>query len=165
MSDLGITCPYGGSFFICEHNTTEFIGCCTIDPCAGGTGTCPQKNLRPTSFARSHFDDILPLNCNNEKGSSIWYTCNFTSPPFLGCCKSDPCNALCPQADLVPAVLSTDTAAREVFLPSASIVSAAPRPVGELSVGVMTGIALGGVASIIIFAVLIYIWGRHNGRK
>jgi len=115
-----------------------------------------QKKLRSSSFSPSSFDGILPLDCNNEKGSSIWYTCNSTSPPFLGCCKSDPCGASCAQADLVPAMLSTDIAARGVFLPTALTVSTAPVSSGGLSAERIADMALGGVAFIAIIAASMY---------
>lgn len=101
----------------------EVHRCSTMDPCADGTSTCPSKKLCSASFSLSNYGDILPLDCNNEKGASIWYTCNSTSPPFLGCYKSDPCGASCAQADLAPAMLSTDIAARGVFLLTALTVS------------------------------------------
>ena len=32
MLVLGISYPYGGSFFIYNYNTTEFVKCYTINP-------------------------------------------------------------------------------------------------------------------------------------
>lgn len=117
MSRLRLSCPYGGGFFVCEHNTTEFIGCCTSDPRHDGKGVCPEPDLRSASFSPSSFAEIMPQDCNDDNSS--WYTCNFTSPPFLGYCKTNPCAAPCSSADLTPAKLSGDVVARRAFLPGA----------------------------------------------
>jgi hypothetical protein len=136
MSRLGLNCPYGGSFFVCEHNTTEFIGCCTIDPRQDGRGICPEENLRNASFSPSGFAEIMPQDCGDD--SSSWYTCNFTSPPFLGCCKTNPCDAPCAPGDIAPAKLSNDGVARGAFLPATQPNASLPLPTPPESSGVLS---------------------------
>ncbi|KAK3377659.1 hypothetical protein B0H63DRAFT_477609, partial [Podospora didyma] len=180
-TSLGLNCPFGGTFFVCEHNVTEFIGCCTIDPCAAGQGTCPPQNLRSASFAPSSFASIPRLDCDSEQGPSNWYTCNFTSPPFLGCCMGDPCAASCAQARLIPAKLGSDLAARSVFLHATTSVALTPTapastpaapvpttttnaPVVRLSTPIIAGIALGSAVMLAIL-VMVYIWSRGAVKK
>jgi hypothetical protein len=118
-STFGLSCPSGGSFYICQNNTTEFIGCCTIDPCGDGSGSCPQANLRNASFSADSYEGLKPQDCVEETG--LWYACKDNKPPFLGCCASNPCPSMtCPAEDLVPAKLSADPGLRDTFLTTAA---------------------------------------------
>ncbi|KAK4163069.1 hypothetical protein QBC43DRAFT_213966 [Cladorrhinum sp. PSN259] len=181
---MRFSCPSGGNFYICQHNTTEFLGCCTTDPCADGHGICPLENLRPASFPPNLFNDILPQTCA-DKGPNIWYICNSTLPPFIGCCRNNPCHRFCAQSDLVPAILSSNSTARSVFLPTApspsppfngsmptpsnlppsepSILACSKAP--KLPVPVIIGISVGVGVFIAICAILFYIWRRYTGRN
>ncbi|KAB5523895.1 hypothetical protein GE09DRAFT_483272 [Coniochaeta sp. 2T2.1] len=169
-STFGLSCPSGGSFYICQNNKTEFIGCCTIDPCRDGSGSCPQENVRSSSFSADSYDVIAPQDCAADTG--LWYTCKFNKPPFLGCCASNPCQSgACPTEDLVPAKLSTDPDFRDGFLGTATnstsastttsiptsgssnIPTATPLAAttgGRLTTGTMVGISVGVVIVVLL---------------
>ncbi|KAK3384873.1 hypothetical protein B0H63DRAFT_172611 [Podospora didyma] len=118
---LGITCPTGSQFYTCQGSTTEFVGCCTTDPCRGGSG-CPAADVRPASFPSERYNDILPQACGRLGSSTaLWYVCSASKPTFLGCCTTNACSAgSCPSNNLAPARLSSDLKAREAFLSSTS---------------------------------------------
>ncbi|OIW31820.1 hypothetical protein CONLIGDRAFT_641600 [Coniochaeta ligniaria NRRL 30616] len=181
---FGLSCPSGGSFYICQNNQTEFIGCCTIDPCHDGSGSCPQENLRNASFSADSYEGLKPQECAEETG--LWYTCKGDKPPFLGCCASNPCASMaCPEGDLVPAKLSTDPGRRDIFV-TAAVNSTASRNstgtgipsgtsillVGDTGTRLSTGIIVGISLSVVI-VVLVVIWGCvfmfkrgwHAGRR
>lgn len=100
--DLKFSCPKGGKFY--SYNSgTRFVGCCTVDPHDKG---CNEGNLRPASFNIDASSELKDQQCS--MGSS-WYTCEATQPPFLGCCKSNPCqNDGCPVNDLTAGFLDTN---------------------------------------------------------
>ncbi|KAJ9161911.1 hypothetical protein NKR19_g1800 [Coniochaeta hoffmannii] len=75
FSTFGLSCPSGGSFYICQNNKTEFIGCCTADPCLDGSGSCPQANLRNASFSADSYDGLKPQDCAEDTG-----LCQFCVP-------------------------------------------------------------------------------------
>ncbi|KAH6847235.1 hypothetical protein B0I37DRAFT_397498 [Chaetomium sp. MPI-CAGE-AT-0009] len=116
----GVSCPSGGSFYICENNATEFVGCCTFDPCADDSGTCGHNNLRPASF-RSDSDsykDIPEQECSSLSMETKWYICANDKTNFMGCCHhANPCIAgSCQAGYIVPARLSSNTFEREAFI-------------------------------------------------
>ncbi|KAH7199199.1 hypothetical protein BKA60DRAFT_625778 [Fusarium oxysporum] len=114
---FGLSCPSGGAFHICEGANTEFIGCCTSDPCAGNKGTCPDGHLRVATFSADTYNDLPRQDCDDPRGTEIWYTCRGTSPPFMGCCGSNPCGGGgCNRSELVPAILSSNENDRLSFL-------------------------------------------------
>lgn len=117
-SALGLRCPNGGEFYVCQNNATEFVGCCDIDPCADGSGECLEPNLRAASFASDRYDEIAAQGCSSDKADAQWYTCGHTEPPFLGCCAGiNPCAfGSCPPANIVPARLSSNDQDRGVFV-------------------------------------------------
>ncbi|KAK3346862.1 hypothetical protein B0T25DRAFT_553040 [Lasiosphaeria hispida] len=187
LSSLGLSCPIGGAFYICQNNATEFIGCCTTDPCADGSGLCPKNNLRPASFSGDSYSSIPPQQCSQSNSTStnttaLWFTCKMTIPPFLGCCTSNPCaDGSCPTARLGVAKLSSDPDARAPFVtgeyepvnpatPSPSS-SAAPRvtPADQgqgLSTGAIAGIAVGSAVVVIaVVAFMMYKCGWHARKK
>lgn len=167
---FGLSCPSGGSFYICQNNSTEFIGCCTIDPCRDGSGSCPQANLRNASFSADSYDGLKPQECVEETG--LFYTCKYDKPPFLGCCVTNPCaSESCPAGDLVPAKLSSDPAKRDIFLttaasstrshtPTATATpsgSSTPTPSGgdigaRLSTGTIAGISVGVAITLVLLS-------------
>ncbi|KAJ9150435.1 hypothetical protein NKR23_g3746 [Pleurostoma richardsiae] len=145
--DLGLSCPKGGKFYICEGCKTEFVGCCTSNPCTDGSGTCPDGDLMTATFSADAYNDIPAQSCADTDGD--WYTCMANVPPFLGCCSSNPCqNATlsCPSPHLVPAKLSTVKADRAPFLTSGST---------SKSTGLSTGAVAGIVAGIAVLLVII----------
>ncbi|KAK4653759.1 hypothetical protein QC762_509780 [Podospora pseudocomata] len=118
---LGASCPSGGSFYVCLGKKTEFIGCCTINPCTTGyqrePGTCPPENLRPASFSKDSYLDLPAQECDSLDSSALWWTCAGNTPPFLGCCKINPCHrGSCPTDRLVAARLSPDPDNRQIFV-------------------------------------------------
>ncbi|KAK4216808.1 hypothetical protein QBC37DRAFT_370696 [Rhypophila decipiens] len=126
---FGLPCPSGGTFYICADSPTQFIGCCTVDACAsssssstletrnGGGGECPSANLRLSSFSADTYNELPPQDCDDARGTSIWWTCKFNTPPFMGCCSTNPCvSGTCSDENLVPAKLSTDERKRNGFL-------------------------------------------------
>ncbi|ROW15083.1 hypothetical protein VPNG_03412 [Cytospora leucostoma] len=94
IAKFGLSCPYGGSFFICEGAQTQFLGCCTEDPCAGDVGHCHQTSLRYSSFSKDRYLNIKRENCAYPYDWNTWWTCQGAQPPFMGCCASNPCNCL-----------------------------------------------------------------------
>ncbi|KAI1494800.1 hypothetical protein F5X96DRAFT_465132 [Biscogniauxia mediterranea] len=172
-SQLGLSCPSRGTFYVCEHAQIRFIGCCTIDPCADGSGVCPQANLATSSFSSDHYDDIPPQSCAAPYNSSSWYTCK-SSTPFMGCCTSVACGEGCNQADLIPATLSDDEYQAQIFLSGAttsdnSSTSGNPSDNSEhysLSLGAILGISLGSAALVaIILGFLTYRCGWWARQK
>ncbi|KAI0390857.1 hypothetical protein F5Y17DRAFT_461354 [Xylariaceae sp. FL0594] len=120
----GLSCPAGGSFFVCQNSTTKFLGCCDINPCIGQwDGVCPDEQLFPASFSASSGAVLLDAqDCmppwHLSGGGGYWYTCPKTLPPFLGCCKRNPCVEGCKPGFLLPAVLSDDPRnASQFYLP------------------------------------------------
>ncbi|KAI1506756.1 hypothetical protein F5X99DRAFT_404114 [Biscogniauxia marginata] len=139
--DLGLSCPTGGEFYVCNQSTTRFIGCCMHNPChidiipsqlnnsniGLESGQCAPGALKPASFAASAYDAIPEQDCagpvNNLDTISaitvqeLWYVCADTQPPFLGCCSENPCSeGGCPAGSLAPAVLSDNATSAAVFL-------------------------------------------------
>ncbi|KAI0603544.1 hypothetical protein F4775DRAFT_534156 [Biscogniauxia sp. FL1348] len=172
-SQLGLSCPSRGTFYVCEHAAIRFIGCCTVDPCADGSGVCPQANLATSSFSSDHYDDIPPQSCAAPYNSSTWYTCK-SSTPFMGCCRTVPCGEGCQQADLLPAMLSDDESQAQVFLSGTtasdnSSSSGAPSNNSErysLSLGTILGISLGSAAVVaVILGFLMYRCGWWARQK
>ncbi|CAM1510847.1 Fc.00g083600.m01.CDS01 [Cosmosporella sp. VM-42] len=179
---FGLSCPSGGDFYICDKAETEFIGCCTSDPCSN-KGKCPVKDLRDATFSADSYDDLATQDCDNVNGTKIWFTCKFNKPPFLGCCSENPCGlGECPLDSLVPAKLSSNANNRQAFLePSgthtagasstadstasstASGTSAAATATessdsssGGLSTGAVAGIAVGATAIGLIALALLF---------
>lgn len=122
LSPLGLSCPKGGRFYICLNNQTEFIGCCTSDPCADDSGRCPDDDLRPASFSSDSYEDLPKQDCASSEIDVAWYTCSAIPIPFLGCCKDiNPCShGSCPRELLSPAILSSDPEERQVFVDEVS---------------------------------------------
>lgn len=111
---LGLSCPDGGNFYVCQDSGFRFLGCCSSDPCADGSGDCPQSDLRYSSFDAGKYENISTQDCT---GDGYWYTCSGLDIPFLGCCSSDACgnDDGCPTKNLLAAELSSNTASAEIF--------------------------------------------------
>lgn len=165
---FGLSCPNGGDFHICENTKREFIGCCTMDPCADGSGLCDKAHLRSASFSESSYLGIPPQSCDSTGGDDHFYTCTANDPPFIGCCSINPCvNMTCPSANLRAAVLSSDHDDRASFLAPATSSSggkstaAAKTDSGGLSSGAVAGIVVSTVA-LLILVVGVVLWRRYN---
>ncbi|KAL6354955.1 hypothetical protein LRP88_12313 [Fusarium phalaenopsidis] len=65
IKELGLTCPRGGDFYVCDKAKVQFIGCCAIDPCAND-GICPEDQLVLSSFTKAKYDDLPPQSCDNS---------------------------------------------------------------------------------------------------
>lgn len=90
----GFKCPKGSKFYICEDTWAEFLGCCTKDPCADGSGMCLLENVRPASFEVDKYASLPAQDCLTSS-SANWYTCAYTDPPFIGCCDTNACSSGC----------------------------------------------------------------------
>ncbi|KAJ1335576.1 cell wall integrity and stress response component [Microdochium nivale] len=164
---LGLSCPDGGKFYICDKGISRFIGCCTIDPCANGTGECPAEHLKTSSFSSDSYISIPGQDCAAPSNNSSWFTCSAT-PPFMGCCKNNPCanSGVCKQGNLLPARLSDIEADAQVFL---SIAQGNQGKTGSgLPLGATIGIAVGGavfVALIVGFVTYRCGWFARRRRE
>ncbi|UPK94553.1 hypothetical protein LCI18_005488 [Fusarium solani-melongenae] len=114
ISDLGLGCPFNGTFYICKDSPTRFIGCCTLSPCGDRKGLCPDEHLVPATFEARY--RIPPQACINDNLAVSWYTCPDISPPFLGCCAVNPCSRRgCPDKELRAAKLSDKRSDANLF--------------------------------------------------
>jgi hypothetical protein len=106
------SCPSGGNWYSCGYGS-NFVGCCKSQPC---DNDCPAGNLEPASFNINYYGQFPDQQC--PKGSQ-WYTCAYTKPAFMGCCKSNPCEQNgCPTEDLTPGFLSSNPTDAAAFSPS-----------------------------------------------
>lgn len=170
----GISCPNGGSFYVCQGNATQFLGCCTEDPCADGSGNCADSNVRNTSYSSSLYNSIPQQACVGDDSIDHWYTCSKSNPPFMGCCLSNPClNGGCFGDNLTAARLSDNTTNASVFETGTASTAASSASSGmnmtSLSTGAIVGIAIGSaMAALIVGVALFCLYKRHerkiNGR-
>lgn len=172
IAKLGLSCPEGGSFYVCKGAKTQFLGCCTVDPCSDGTGDCPQDSLRYSSYSKDSYISIPSENCASPHNSSSWYTCSNAEPPFLGCCASNPCNDGCSQDDLLAARVDDDPSNASVFLTataSSATSSTTSTSDGEnstsLSTGAIVGVAIGSSFAALIAAVLLFFCYKRRERS
>ncbi|KAH9992386.1 hypothetical protein F4779DRAFT_609215 [Xylariaceae sp. FL0662B] len=189
--NLGLSCPKGGTFYVCQDSDIRFIGCCDIDPCADSSGNCPVSKLHQAGFDAEKWDQIREQGCVTGFSTSLWYSC--VVGPFLGCCKSNPCNqgGNCPSDDLSPARLSDDQKNATVFLPSSSSStssatsatsttstpssatlsgqenqeSASPEGSKDLPVGGIIGGTVGGVVFLILIACFLFLYKKRRADK
>lgn len=183
---FGLSCSEGGNYYICEDSPVQFIGCCTSDPCGSNNGTCPDGDLRSSTFNSDSYEDLPVQDCDDDRGSTIWYACKFVSPPFMGCCSQNACsNEGCSRSRLIPAKLSSVEKNRLEFLEpdgtspsstststssSSSSSTASDEPSsggGGLSTGAIAGIAVGAaVVGILVLAFLIWMfWWKPRKNK
>ncbi|KAI9374222.1 hypothetical protein BJX61DRAFT_540954 [Aspergillus egyptiacus] len=168
------TCASGGTWYVCD-TAPYFVGCCSSDPCHNNTDpVCPD--LYPASFDSTAFDgtfyhQIRPNNCL-EGGNDRWFTCNFTSPPFLGCCASNACGEGCPKEDLLPAAWSSSRGDQyELFLDAATEDDNDNNnnnnsdDSSSLSGGAIAGIVIGAVAAVLILLAALWFLRRRRRQK
>lgn len=147
-SQLGLTCPSGGDFYICQGNSTQFLGCCTSDPCQDGKGDCPQSDLRASSFNDSAYSDITSQACASSTSSTgEWYTCSKLDTPFLGCCSTNACDDGCPTKDLLAARLSDDAKSAAVFETTAATATASSTSVKSITTTTAASASATGTSS------------------
>ena len=115
--DFSPSCPSGGKWYACGTGS-NFVGCCRSEPCENG---CPTGNLEPASFDPNWYGKFPDQECPS---GSLWYTCQLTDPPFMGCCKSSPCGGACPAGDLTAAFLSSNPKLAGPFSPSPALSTA-----------------------------------------
>lgn len=165
---FGLSCPNGGDFHICENTKREFIGCCTMDPCADGSGLCEKTNLRAASFSEASYLAIPPQSCDSTGGDDHFYTCTANDPPFIGCCTLNPCvNMTCPSENLRAAVLSSNHDYRASFLSPSSSSSGSKSTTAKnsgsngLSSAAIAGIVI-GILAFVILVVGFMLWRRRE---
>ncbi|KAF4990703.1 hypothetical protein FDECE_14266 [Fusarium decemcellulare] len=178
--EFGINCHDGGTFYVCENNATEFIGCCASDPCGNSNGTCADEDLRRATFVKSIGQYVPAQDCHDSQGSDNWYTCA-SGNSFMGCCSQDPCGRDdCPAGRLVPAKLSSDDVLRHKFLfpdmsslpnaASSATVSSSSKP-DHNSAGLDTGTIAGIVVcawvgcSLMAIIAMWLLWGKPRQKK
>ena len=155
---FGLSCPSGGTWYACSSGV-RFVGCCGTYPCDSG---CPDGNLEPATFNSSEFPTDESFNKLSDQScvdaSTKWWKCNFTSPPFLGCCSIDPCNSTvsCPRKNLVQGELSDVPALAAPYLTGISTSSVPVRPI--------VGGVIGGVA-LVIGVIVSWIYRRRQSRR
>ncbi|KAM7217261.1 hypothetical protein V8F06_007318 [Rhypophila decipiens] len=60
---FGLSCPYGGTFYICADSSTQFIGCCAVDACASSSSSSTSDSI--------HQPNKRHINANEkEEGES-----------------------------------------------------------------------------------------------
>ncbi|KAJ2990515.1 hypothetical protein NUW58_g2911 [Xylaria curta] len=182
---LGLSCPSGGDFYICQDSKVRFLGCCDINPC--GSDECPSSALHPASFNTDKYNLIEKQKCASSNKVAEWYTCGNGSS-FLGCCVSDAChnNGVCSKNDLVGARLADDQGFASIFLtptaststssaisstptiassptPTTPIPNPAPGSIGQgSSIGGIVGAVLGGLS---ILGLIAFVFLRYRRRR
>lgn len=146
------------AFYACDYGT-RFLGCC-----GDGTGNeiCASGcvDVQSATFDKHYYSSIPKNDCNSTEGQ--WYTCADTSPPFMGCCRSNPCAGNgCPQNDLVAARLSMDQKQKEAF--SAFFITEPLVP--QSHTGAIVGGAVGGLAIIVIVTCSLLWYRRRRSRN
>lgn len=155
-------CPQGGSFYVCQGNATQFLGCCAEDPCSDGSGDCPQGSLRYTSYNADDYASIPPEACAS---SGLWYTCSEIDTAFMGCCLENPCqNNGCAQGNLTAARLSDNASDAEPFMTSTAAASSSGHA-GALSTGAIVGIAIGASLGALVIGILLFFFYRRHERR
>lgn len=100
------SCPSGGNWYACGYD--KFVGCCEDavqgSPCGLG---CFDGNVRPASFVPFYWSKFSDMLCANGRA----YQCTGTNPPFVGCCRLDPCSGGrgCPVGDVTAGRLPSNT--------------------------------------------------------
>ena len=146
------SCPAELPFYACDYGT-RFLGCCADgagdEVCATGC-----DNVRAATFDGNYYSSVTQNDCNDTGGHILWYTCEGTSPPFMGCCANNPCANGCRQEDLFAAQLSIDQKEKAAF---SSILleepSGSQHQTGKIAGGVIGGLLFVGIT---ISSLLLY---------
>lgn len=156
IETFGLTCPNGGDFYVCQDSDIQFLGCCASDPCADGSGSCSQDDLRYSSFDADKYQSISAQACS---GDGAWYTCASLDTPYLGCCSSNACSneTGCAHKHMVPAVLSSIKQDAAIF----ETTSATSGSSG-LSKGAIAGISIACVLFVIASVVALFFFARRR---
>lgn len=181
-SGIAATCPLNVTFYACDFGK-RFLGCCEnsspADTCTNG---CPQEDLLPASFEKEYFDYITRAACTR----GIWWSCANTSPPFLGCCLSNPCLGGCPPGDLTAAIFSQNQTNNPLYsaIPDASNIASSstststssapdrtrgaahsattsPSPIHKNSTREIVGVVLGGTVAVGLISIGVLLLYRH----
>lgn len=174
-------CLNGSDYHACE--STGFVGCCDVgvDPCVAGGG-CNGDALKPMTFNSDHnptaFADQV---CS---AGSLWYTCDHTIPPFIGCCMSNPCSDVaigCPDGQLTEGSLSSNSEKAGPWLAAANSNSAATTTTSsatqassspaettassghKLGGGAIAGVAIGAAALVLLLIAALLLYRRRKG--
>ncbi|VUC31859.1 unnamed protein product [Clonostachys rosea] len=151
IDSLGVDCANGGSFYVCNSKSVKFIGCCTLDPCKTSDGSCPDQNLRNTTFNEYSYNQIKPQKCVSDDPEVQWFACAASKPPFMGCCSANPCQlGGCPANKLYAARLNDDAELAKPFLAGA--------PSEGLSKAATIGISVGATLLAMFLTVGLVIW-------
>ncbi|KAL2057524.1 hypothetical protein ABVK25_001908 [Lepraria finkii] len=151
------TCPNStNTFYVCDFGS-RFLGCCDFDSTAH---VCNDgcANVLPASFEAQYYNDVTKNDCSD---GSEWYACEFTTPTFFGCCRSNACDSDngCPSENLTSAMLSTDAAAKAPWYPIASETSSTSShryTVGAVVGGVIGGVVCGFLLTFLVGGFLFY---------
>ncbi len=101
-SSIAASCPLNVTFYACDFGE-RFLGCCKNgSPANICTNGCPQEDLLPATFEEEYYDYVTRAACT----TGDWWSCANISPPFLGCCLSNPCLGGCPPSNLTAAIFS-----------------------------------------------------------
>ncbi|PHH82173.1 hypothetical protein CDD82_6795 [Ophiocordyceps australis] len=180
---LGAACPPNSAFYICPNQPSGFLGCCGIDPCGSGDGTCPWERLASATFNASAYDLIPAQGCMDA--GSQWYTCAYTTPPFMGCCVENACakGGGCAQELVRAARLSGRPEAARAFtlgwrgaatVEKSGEASAAGKTnttregeaaEGQMGSGVVAGIVAGSVIGGVAVFALLMLWWRGRAKR
>ncbi|KAF2815410.1 uncharacterized protein BDZ99DRAFT_550197 [Mytilinidion resinicola] len=141
------SCPSEGIWYACAQGSgSQFAGCCTQEACDGNG--CPLGALQPATFNPAYFASFKDLGCPSD---SQFYTCNATTPPFWGCCKSDPCvQGHCPSGDLRAAYFATPEEFSEYSAtggPSSAVATSTSSPNSSAKVSVEASSASTSISS------------------
>ncbi|KAI0108293.1 hypothetical protein F4814DRAFT_451576 [Daldinia grandis] len=145
----GLSCPFGGSFYVCLSSPVRFLGCCETDPCSNG-GQCRLDELRPASYV--DYPDPHQ-SCAAPYDEREWYTCDLATPRFMGC---DPCDQGCPDWGLIPARLDDDSNTVASFLSS-------PRT-PPVNIGLIVGVSV-SVAVLVLLVLGATVWRKSIKKR
>lgn len=164
------TCPSDGTWYVCP-DAPYFVGCCSSNPCTNvdTTSTSPCPDVYPASFDTSIYDDILPNSCIDSTNAD-WYACNFTDPPFLGCCSSAACanKTGCPADNILAAAWSSSGRGQFALFQDEGSDEDGDEGSGgggELSGGAIAGIVVGTAVALVIVGVPVWLFMRRRNKK
>ncbi|TRX91777.1 hypothetical protein FHL15_007330 [Xylaria flabelliformis] len=146
ISYLGLSCPSGGKFYICQGSKIEFLGCCDVDPCSS---QCPLTALHPAGLDIQRYADDTPAqSCVGSTPSALWWTSTTASvSASTSTPRDESTSAPISTTTQTPSPIPTNTASKGS--------SSAP------TAGIVGGI-LGGSIILILIA---FVFFRYRGRR